>query len=76
MFAMVFEPEFEAIFETNSYSFRPSWSPIDAVKQIQLCLQQNERFVFDADILKCFDKINHKKLLSLIGHKGKVRGQT
>jgi RNA-directed DNA polymerase len=75
LFVMALEPEFEATFEGNSYGFRPGRSPIDAMKQIQLCLQQADRFVLDADISKCFDKINHEKLLVLIGHKGKVRAQ-
>lgn len=38
-------------------------------------MQQAERFVLDADISKCFEKINHEKLLALIDHKGKVRTQ-
>lgn len=75
LFVMALEPEFEAIFEGNSYGFRPGRSPIDALKQIQLCLQQADKFVLDADISKCFDRIDHEKLLSLIGHKGKVRSQ-
>ena len=75
LFVMALEPEFEATFEKNSYGFRPGRSQIDAMKQIQLCLQQADRFVLDADISKCFDKINHEKLLVLIGHKGKVRSQ-
>jgi RNA-directed DNA polymerase len=75
LFVMALEPEFEAVFEGNSYGFRPGRSPMDAMKQIQLCLQQADRFVLDADISKCFDKIDHEKLLSLIGHEGKVRNQ-
>lgn len=75
LFVMALEPEFEANFDGNSYGFRPGRSPIDAMKQIQLCLQQADRFVFNADISKCFDKINHEKLLDLIGHKGKIRRQ-
>ena len=75
LFVMALEPEFEAVFEGNSYGFRPGRSPIDALKQIQLCLQQADKFVLDADISKCFDKIDHEKLLSLIGFKGKVRTQ-
>jgi RNA-directed DNA polymerase len=75
LFVMALEPEFEATFEGNSYGFRPNRSPIDAMKQIQLCLQQVDKFVLDADISKCFDKISHEKLLVLIGHKGKVRTQ-
>ena len=75
LFVMALEPEFEATFEGNSYGFRPGRSPIDAMKQIQLYLQQADKFVLDADISKCFDKINHEKLLALTGHKGKVRNQ-
>lgn len=75
LFVMALEPEFEATFEGNSYGFRPGRSPIDAMKQIQLCCQQGEKFVLDADISKCFDRIDHSKLLELTGHKGKVRKQ-
>ena len=75
LFVMALEPEFEATFEGNSYGFRPGRSPIDAMKQIQLCLQQADKFVLNADIAKCFDRINHEKLLDLIGHKNKVRDQ-
>jgi len=75
LFVMALEPEFEATFESNSYGFRPGRSQIDAMKQIQLCLQQAEKYVLMADIEKCFDQINQEKLLELIGHKGKVRSQ-
>jgi len=75
LFVMALEPEAEAIFEANSYGFRPGRSAIDALKQIQLCLQQADKYVLDADISKCFDKIDHEKLLNLIGHTGRVRSQ-
>jgi len=75
LFVMILEPEFEAVFEGNSYGFRPGRNQIDAIKQIHLCLKQAERYVLDADISKCFDKINHEKLLDLIGHKGKINKQ-
>jgi RNA-directed DNA polymerase len=75
LFVMALEPEFEATFEANSYGFRPGRSAIDAMKQIQLCLKQSDKFVLDADISKCFDKINHEKLLVLIGCKGKIKTQ-
>lgn len=75
LFVMALEPEFEAIFEEHSYGFRPGRSPIDAIAQIKLCIHQGEKFVLDADIEKCFDKIDHAKLLELIGHKGKIRRQ-
>jgi len=72
---MALEPEFEATFEGNSYGYRPGRSPIDAMKQIQLCLRQADKFVSETDISKCFDKINHEKFLVLIDHKGKPRNQ-
>ena len=75
LFVMALEPEFEATFEGNSYGFRPGRSPIDAIKQIQLCCQQAEKFVLDADIAKCFDRIDHDNLLKVSGLKGKIRRQ-
>lgn len=69
------EPEWEAIFEPNSYGFRPGRSCHDAVKQIKNCIQSKAKFVLDADIAKCFDRINHEKLLQKLKIKGKVRQQ-
>jgi RNA-directed DNA polymerase len=69
------EPEWEAKFEPNSYGFRPGRSCHDAIRQIKLCIQQKAKFVLDADIAQCFDRINHKKLLTKLGLQGKVRKQ-
>ncbi len=69
------EPEWEAVFESNSYGFRPGRSCHDAVKQIKNCLQRKAKFVLDADIAKCFDRINHEALLQKTNQKGKVRQQ-
>ncbi len=33
------------------------------------------KFVLDADIAKCFDRINHLALLQKLGYKGKIRQQ-
>ena len=56
LFVMAIEPEFKATFEENSYSFHPDRSPIDAMKQIQLCLQQTDRFV-----LNLLTQVPHKE---------------
>lgn len=58
------EPEWEAKFEPNSYGFRPGRNCQDAIEAIfqSVCLQP--KFVLDADIEKCFDKISHEKLLA------------
>jgi RNA-directed DNA polymerase len=69
------EPEWEAIFEPNSYGFRPGKSCHDAIKQIKLCIQHKAKFVLDADIAKCFDRINHYELLQKLKIKGSVRRQ-
>lgn len=61
------EPEWEARFEPNSYGFRPGRSAHDAVEQIYLCINTNPRWVLDADIAKCFDRIDHTALLNKIG---------
>ena len=57
------EPEWEAKFEPNSYGFRPGRSTHDAIVAIQQSIKHQESTVLDADISKCFDKINHDKLL-------------
>jgi len=69
------EPEWEAIFEPNSYGFRPGRSCHDAIRQIKVCIQHKAKFVLDADIDKCFARINHYELLQKLNIKGKVRRQ-
>jgi RNA-directed DNA polymerase len=61
---LVLEPEWEAKFEANSYGFRPGRSCHDAIGAIFLAINKKCKFVLDADISKCFDKINHQTLLS------------
>jgi RNA-directed DNA polymerase len=60
---MVLEPEWEAKFEPNSYGFRPGRSTHDAVEAIFGHLRMKPKFILDADISQCFDKIDHQKLL-------------
>ncbi|MEH2378357.1 MAG: group II intron reverse transcriptase/maturase [Nostoc sp.] len=69
------EPEWEAIFEPNSYGFRPGRSCHDAIKQIKNCIQIKAKYALDADIARCFDRINHEALLQKLNIKGKVRRQ-
>jgi RNA-directed DNA polymerase len=61
---MALEPEWEAVFEPNSYGFRPSRSAWDAIEAIKKSMIYKQKYVLDADIAKCFDKINHKKLIN------------
>ena len=65
---LALEPEWEAIFEPNSYGFRPGRSALDAIEAIFLSLRHNTpKKVFDADIRKCFDEIDHDGLLEKTG---------
>lgn len=57
------EPEWEAQFEPNSYGFRPGRSTHDAVVAIQITICLKPKYALDADIEKCFDRINHDALL-------------
>jgi RNA-directed DNA polymerase len=60
----ILEPEWEAKFEPNSYGFRPGRSAHDAIAAIFGCINRKAKYVLDADISKCFDKINHEALLA------------
>ncbi len=61
---LALEPEWEARFEPNSYGFRPGRSAHDAIEAIfnAICLQA--KFVLDADIAACFDRISHLAVLA------------
>jgi len=63
---MALEPEWEAKFEPNSYGFRPGRSCHDAIGAIFNNIKQKAKYVLDADIAKCFDRIDHKALLTKI----------
>jgi RNA-directed DNA polymerase len=61
---LALEPEWEAVFEPNSYGFRKGRCCQDAIEAIFLNLRYNRfKYVFDADIRKCFDRIDHTALL-------------
>jgi len=61
---LALEPEWEAVFEPNSYGFRPARRAHDAIEAIFLSLHhKTPKWVYDADIRKCFDKISHEALL-------------
>jgi RNA-directed DNA polymerase len=60
---LALEPEWEAVFEPNSYGFRPGRSAHDAIGAIFLGIRYKPKFVFDADIKGCFDNIDHEALL-------------
>lgn len=62
---LALEPEWEAKFEPNSYGFRPGRGTHDAIEAIFLNLRtKTDKLVYDADIRKCFERINPNVLLA------------
>jgi len=72
---MALEPEGEARFEPNSYGFRPGRSCQDAIGAIFNCIRYKNKYVLDADIAKCFDKIDHEALLNKLNTFPTIRRQ-
>ena len=69
------EPEWEAKFEGNSFGFRPGRSAHDAIQAIFNHIKFKPKYVLDADLAKCFDRINHNKLLEKLKTFPKMRKQ-
>ncbi len=63
---LAIEPEWEARFESNSHGFRPGRSTHDAIKAIKGAITGKPKYVLDADLAQCFDRIDHQKLLAKI----------
>ncbi|NER31236.1 MAG: group II intron reverse transcriptase/maturase, partial [Symploca sp. SIO1C4] len=72
---LALEPEWEARFEPNSYGFRPGRSCHDAIGAIFCAIKHKAKYVLDADIAKCFDRINHDVLLSKLNTYPTLRKQ-
>lgn len=72
---MALEPEWEAKFEPNSYGFRPGRAAHDAIEAVFKGVKSKEKFILDADIAKCFDKINHDALLEKLNTFPSLRRQ-
>jgi len=61
---LALEPEWEAKFEPHSYGFRPGRSAHDAIEAGFDAICRKPKYVLDADITKCFDRIDHAALLA------------
>jgi RNA-directed DNA polymerase len=72
---LALEPEWEARFEPNSFGFRPGRSCQDAVEAIFLSINKKPKYVLDADITKCFDRIDHEALLNKLNTFPTIRRQ-
>lgn len=69
------EPEWETKMEGNSFGFRPGRSVHDAIEAIFISIKGMPKYVLDADIARCFDKIDHQKLLEKINTYPTLRRQ-
>lgn len=72
---LTLEPEWEGLFESSSYGFRPGRCCQDAIAHIKNAIICKAKYVLDADLAQCFDRINHFQLLGKLGIQGKVRKQ-
>jgi RNA-directed DNA polymerase len=72
---LALEPEWEARCEPNSYGFRPGRCCHDAIDQIYRELKATPKYIRDADIAQCFDKINHDALLRKVNTYPTLRKQ-
>ena len=63
---LALEPEWEARFEPNSDGFRPGRSVHDAIGAIFIAIEKQPKYAFDADITKCFGRIDQEGLLRKI----------
>ena len=61
---LALEPEWEAIFEPNSYGFRPGRLCHDATAELFISLRAKPQYVLKVDTQKCFNMIDHNKLLN------------
>jgi RNA-directed DNA polymerase len=69
------EPEWEARFEPNSYGFRPGRSCQDAIDAIFASIAGQAKYVLDADIAHCFDRLSHSAILTTVHTSPSIRRQ-
>jgi RNA-directed DNA polymerase len=68
-FLFILEPIFEADFADSSYGFRQGKSAHDAVREIYKYLNWGCVEVYDVDLEKYFDTVDHGKLMKLVARR-------
>jgi RNA-directed DNA polymerase len=68
LYALALTPIAETVGDPNSYGFRYGRCCADAIKQCYNCLakRHSPRWILEADIQACFDKIDHEWMLNNI----------
>lgn len=66
LFLLALEPVSESTSDLNSYGFRSNRSTADAMSQlfVSLSSKASAQWVLEADIVGCFDNINHEWLIA------------
>jgi group II intron reverse transcriptase/maturase len=68
-FLLILEPIFEADFAESSYGFRPQKSAHVAIREIYKYLNWGCTEVYDVDLEKYFDTVDHSKLMKLVARR-------
>ncbi|MDF2177885.1 group II intron reverse transcriptase/maturase [Aliiglaciecola sp. CAU 1673] len=68
LYLLALEPVSETTADRHSYGFRPMRSSADAIEQlfVNLSRKNSAKWIFEGDILGCFDNIGHDWLLANI----------
>jgi RNA-directed DNA polymerase len=62
--AQVLTPLIDPTFSDSSHGFRPGRSAHDAVRKVQAYAKAGYTHAVDADLSKCFDRVNHDLLMA------------
>lgn len=68
-FLIILEPIFEADFTESSYGFRPKKSAHGAIREIYKYLNWGCEQIYDVDLEKFFDTVEHWKLMNLLARR-------
>jgi group II intron reverse transcriptase/maturase len=65
---MLMEPIWESDFLDCSHGFRPGHRTMDCIRECYSRIQPQTKYywIIEGDIRKCFDRINHQKLMELV----------
>jgi group II intron reverse transcriptase/maturase len=65
--SQVLSRRYEPIFSNNSYGFRPGRNAQQALQKAGGYVAEGYKYVVDLDLEKFFDKVNHDRLMWLVG---------
>ena len=65
--SQVLSRRYEPIFSTNSYGFRPGHNAHQALLKAAGYVAEGYKYVVDLDLEKFFDKVNHDRMMWLLG---------